>query len=110
VVAIFCLRFEISATGRVAAPIAMFARPYSGRPANTRASVRTSANVLHHMIEVVRQPMLGKVAAPVSYLICAFAAVAGGFAYWLLRASAIGRVLVLRSRSADVRDCSTESE
>lgn len=87
VVAIFCLRFRDFQQRVVSLlQIAMFVTPifWSADQLQGKRAVIVSANVLHHMIEVVRQPMLGKAAAPASYLICAFAAVAGWlFAYWL---------------------------
>ena len=88
VVAIFCLRFrDFQPLVASLLQIAMFVTPifWSADQLQGKRAVIVDANVLHHMIEVVRQPMLGKTAAPVSYLVCAVGAVAGwALAYGLL--------------------------
>ncbi len=86
-VAIFCLRFRDFQQLVVSLlQIAMFVTPIfwsAGQLQGKRAMI-VDWNLLHHMVEVVRQPMLGKIAAPASYLICMIAAVAGWLiAYWL---------------------------
>jgi len=87
VVAIFCLRFRDFQQLVVSLlQIATFVTPifWSAGQLHGKRAIIVGANLLYHMIEVVRQPMLGKVAAPASYVICAAAAVAGWlFAYWL---------------------------
>jgi ABC-type polysaccharide/polyol phosphate export permease len=87
VVAILCLRFRDFQPLVVSLlQIAMFVTPifWSADQLQGKRAVIVHVNPLHHMIEVIRQPMLGKVAAPASYLICVAAAVAGWlFAYWL---------------------------
>lgn len=87
VVAIFCLRFrDFQPLIASLLQIAMFVTPifWAASQLEGKRAVIVEANLLHHMIEVLRQPMLGKAAAPLSYLYCSAAAVAGWlFACWL---------------------------
>lgn len=87
IVAIFCLRFrDFQPLVASLLQIAMFVTPvfWTASQLQGKRAVIVDANLLHHMIEVVRQPLLGKTVAPVSYLICVLAAVAGWLcAYWL---------------------------
>jgi len=87
VVAIFCLRFrDFQPLVASLLQIAMFVTPifWSADQLKGKRAVVVDINPLHHMIEVLRQPMLGKLAAPVSYLLCSVIAVVGWlFAYWM---------------------------
>jgi len=87
VVAIFCLRFrDFQPLVASLLQIAMFVTPiyWSAGQLQGKRAVIVDANLLHHMIEVVREPMMGKAAAPISYLYCLAAALAGWlFACWL---------------------------
>lgn len=87
VVAIFCLRFrDFPQIVASLLQISMFVTPvfWSASQMQGRRALIVDANILHHLIEIVREPLLGKTAAPLSYLVCAVCAVAGWlFAYWL---------------------------
>lgn len=87
VVAIFCLRFrDFQPLVASLLQIATFVTPifWSAGQLHGKRAIIVHLNVLYHMIEVVRQPMLGNAASLASYLICAATAVAGWlFAYWL---------------------------
>jgi len=87
VVAIFCLRFrDFPQLVASLLQIAMFITPvfWSADQLKGKRAIIVDANVLHHMIEIIRQPLLGKFAAPASYFICVICAIAGWvFAYWL---------------------------
>jgi lipopolysaccharide transport system permease protein len=87
VLAIVCLRFrDFQPLVASLLQIAMFVTPifWSAHQLQGKRAVIVEANPLHHMIDVVRQPMLGKAAAPFSYVICTAVAVAGWlFACWL---------------------------
>ena len=64
----------------------MFVTPvfWSASQLQGRRAIIVDANVLHHMIEIVREPLLGKMPALLSYMVCAGTAVVGWvFAYWL---------------------------
>lgn len=87
IVAIFCLRFrDFQPLVASLLQIAMFVTPvfWTASQLQGKRAMIVDVNVLHHMMEIVRQPLLGKTAAPVSYLICvAVAAVGWICAYWL---------------------------
>lgn len=86
-VAIFCLRFrDFPQLIASLLQIAMFVTPvfWNASQLQGKRAVIVDANILHHLIEIIRQPLLGKTAAPLSYLVCAVCAVVGWlFAYWL---------------------------
>jgi ABC-type polysaccharide/polyol phosphate export permease len=83
VVAVFCLRFrDFQQLVASILQVAVFVTPIfweAGQLQGKRAII-VDVNLLHYMVEIVRQPLLGSIAAPRSYLICAGAAIIG----WLL--------------------------
>jgi ABC-type polysaccharide/polyol phosphate export permease len=89
-VAVFCLRFrDFQQLVASLLQIAMFVTPVfwtASQLQGTRA-ILVDLNLLHHLVEVVRQPMLGKAAAGTSYAVCVVAAVVG----WMLAYSLLAR-------------------
>lgn len=89
-VAVFCLRFrDFQQLVASLLQIAMFVTPVfwtASQLQGTRA-VLVDLNLLHHLVEVMRQPMLGKAAAGTSYAVCVVAAVVG----WMLAYSLLAR-------------------
>ena len=87
IVATFCLRvrdFPQLVTSLL--QISMFVTPvfWSASQLQGKRAVIVHFNVLHHMIEIVREPLLGKMPALLSYMVCVGTAVVGWvFAYWL---------------------------
>jgi ABC-type polysaccharide/polyol phosphate export permease len=83
VVATFCLRFrDFPQLVASLLQISMFVTPvfWSASQLQGKRAFIVDANILHHMIEIVRQPLLGKTPAALSYLVCAVCGVLG----WLL--------------------------
>ena len=85
--AVFCLRFrDFQQLVASLLQIAMFVTPVfwsAGQLVGKRAII-VDANILYHMIELIRQPLLGKVASIYSYQICVVSALLGwGLAYYL---------------------------
>jgi ABC-type polysaccharide/polyol phosphate export permease len=68
--------------------IAMFVTPvfWNASQLQGKRAVLVDINLLHHMVEVVRQPMLGQAAAPASWVVCIGAAVGGWVVAYLLLA------------------------
>lgn len=87
VVATFCLRFrDFPQLIASLLQIAMFVTPvfWSASQLQGNRTMIVDYNILYHLIELIRQPLLGKTAAPVSYLVCVICAVLGWLlAYWL---------------------------
>jgi len=82
-VAVFCLRYrDFQQLVASLLQIAMFVTPvfWSASQLQGKRAIIVDVNVLHHMIEIVRQPMLGIAPAALSYLVCAGTALAG----WLI--------------------------
>ncbi len=87
VVAILCLRYrDFQQLVMSLLLIAVFVTPvfFSADQLQGKRAIIIHANLLHHMVEIVRQPLLGHVPAGMSYLFCAAGAVLGwAFAFWL---------------------------
>jgi ABC-type polysaccharide/polyol phosphate export permease len=87
VVAVFCLRFrDFQQLVTSLLQIAMFVTPvfWKASQLQGKRAIIAHANPLHHMVEIVRQPLLGQTAEPVSYAVCIATAVLGwALAYWL---------------------------
>lgn len=82
-VAVFCQRFrDFPPLVASLLQIAMFVTPvfWMASQLQGRRAMIVDVNLLHHMVELVRQPLLGQAPAPVSYAVCAAAAVVG----WVL--------------------------
>lgn len=81
-VAVFCLRYrDFQQLVTSLLQIAMFVTPvfWSASQLQGKRAIIVDVNILHHMIEIVRQPMLGAAPAALSYLACAGSALAGWF-------------------------------
>jgi ABC-type polysaccharide/polyol phosphate export permease len=87
VVAVFCLRFRdfqqlvasLLQIGAFVTPVFWNANQLTGKRA-----IIVHANPIHHMVDIVRQPLLGQAPALESYAMCAVTALVGwAFAYWL---------------------------
>jgi lipopolysaccharide transport system permease protein len=88
-VAVFCLRFrDFQQLVTSILQIAMFVTPvfWNASQLQGKRAVLVDINLLHHMVEVVRQPMLGQAAAPASWVVCIGAAVGGWVVAYLLLA------------------------
>jgi ABC-type polysaccharide/polyol phosphate export permease len=79
-VGIFCLRFrDFQPLVGSLIQILMFVTPVfwaADQLQGTRAII-VDVNILHHLVEVIRQPLLGKTPATISYLVSTITAVAG---------------------------------
>jgi lipopolysaccharide transport system permease protein len=86
-VAIFCLRYrDFQQLVMSVLMIAVFVTPifFSASQIQGRRALIVVLNPLHHMVELVRQPLLGNVPSLTSYLFCAGAAVLGWLvAFWV---------------------------
>jgi lipopolysaccharide transport system permease protein len=86
-VAVFCLRFrDFSQLVTSLLQIAMFVTPvfWNASQLEGKRAVLVDINLLHHMVEVVRQPMLGKAAGLTSYVVCVGAAIGGWVVAYML--------------------------
>lgn len=89
-VAIFCLRFrDFQPLVGSLIQIMMFVTPifWSASQLRGERAILVDMNILHHMVELMRQPLLGQPPAPMSYLVCGMTAVAG----WALAYSLYAR-------------------
>ncbi len=90
VVAVFCLRFrDFQQLVASFLQIATFITPIfwqAGQLTGKRAII-VHGNPLHHMVEIVRQPLLGQVPAIESYIACLATAILGSAAAFYLFAS-----------------------
>ena len=86
-VAVFCLRFRDFQQIVVSVlQIAMFVTPvfWSAGQLQGKRAIIVDANILYHMIEVVREPLRGAAPQLLSYFVCTISAVVGwAIAYWL---------------------------
>jgi ABC-type polysaccharide/polyol phosphate export permease len=86
-VAVFCLRFrDFNQLVTSLLQIAMFVTPvfWNASQLEGKRAVLVHINLLHHMVEVVRQPMLGKTAAVTSYAVCVGALILGWAVAYML--------------------------
>ncbi len=86
-VAVFCLRYrDFQQIVASLLQIAMFVTPvfWAAPQLQGKRAIIVDANVLHHMIELLRHPLLGTVAKVESYAVCAGAAIAGWVLAYLL--------------------------
>jgi ABC-2 type transport system permease protein/lipopolysaccharide transport system permease protein len=87
VVAVFCLRFrDFQQLVASLLQIAAFVTPifWNASQLVGKRAIIVHANPLHHMVDILRQPLLGKAPAVESYLVCLATALVGwAFAYWL---------------------------
>lgn len=85
--AVFCLRFrDFQQLVASLLQIAMFVTPvfWAANQLQGKRAIIVDLNPLHHMIELLRQPLLGLAAKPESWLFCLASAVAGwALAYWV---------------------------
>lgn len=86
-VAIFCLRYrDFQQLVASLLMIAVFVTPvfFHGSQIQGKRAIIVHANLLHHMVEVVRQPLLGNTPSWVSYAFCLAAGIVGwAGAFWL---------------------------
>jgi ABC-type polysaccharide/polyol phosphate export permease len=90
IVAVFCLRFrDFQPLVGSIIQVMMFVTPifWAASQLQGRRAMIVDVNLLHHMVELLRQPLLGQAPALRSYLICAITAAAG----WLLAYSLYAR-------------------
>jgi ABC-type polysaccharide/polyol phosphate export permease len=88
IIAIACMRFrDLKEIVLSILQISMFVTPVfwaASQLQGNRAFI-VHFNPLHHLIEIVREPMLGKIPDTISYLFCICFALSGWvFAYWFL--------------------------
>lgn len=85
--AVFCLRYrDFQQLTASILQIAMFVTPvfWTASQLQGKRAIIVDANPLHHMIELLRHPMLGTYANSTSYLVCIGTALVGWtIAYWL---------------------------
>jgi ABC-type polysaccharide/polyol phosphate export permease len=89
-VAIFCLRYrDFQPLVGSLIQIMMFVTPvfWSASQLQGKRAMIVDVNILHHLVELVRQPLLGKTPATMSYIVCSVIAVAG----WMLTYSFYAR-------------------
>jgi len=86
-VAIFCLRYrDFQQMVAALLTIAVFVTPvfYNASQLQGKRTIIIHANPLHHMVDLVRQPLLGNLPSGTSYLVCLVCAVIGwGLVFWL---------------------------
>lgn len=86
-VAVFCLRFrDFQQLVASLLQIAMFITPifWTASQLKGKRAFLVDLNLMHHMVEVVRQPLLGQTAGLASYAVCVAAAVGGWFLAYAL--------------------------
>ena len=87
-VAIFCLRYrDFQQIVNSFIQIAVFITPifWNASQIQGKRAILVHANVLHHMVELLRRPLLGEVPEATSYIVCAVTAVLGWWlAYYVL--------------------------
>ena len=90
IVSILCLRFrDFQQIVASLIQITVFVTPifWSADKIQGGRAIIVNANVMHHMIEILRNPLLGKFPALVSYGVCATSAILGWFVAYKLFAS-----------------------
>ena len=89
VIAILCLRFrDFQQLVTIVLQVVMFITPvfWPVSQLTGRTSIIVDVNLLYHMIDLIRSPLLGKAPHFESYIVCSIAGFLGWlFAYWLLR-------------------------
>ena len=89
-VGIFCLRYrDFQPLVGSLIQIMMFVTPvfWSPNQLQGRRAIIVDANILHHLVDVLRQPLLGQAPTAMSYVVCGISALAG----WLLAYSLYAR-------------------
>jgi ABC-type polysaccharide/polyol phosphate export permease len=89
-VGIFCLRFrDFQPLVGSVIQILMFVTPVFWSPNQLQGSraIIVDVNILHHLVELLRQPLLGHAPALISYLVCGITAICG----WVLAYSMYAR-------------------
>ena len=88
VIAILCLRFrDFQQLVATFLQIAMFVTPifWAADQLKGKRAIIADGNILYHMIQIVREPLLGRPAGLMSYVVCGVCAIVGWLcAYWLL--------------------------
>lgn len=88
-IAILCLRFrDFQQLVTILLQVVMFITPvfWPVSQLTGRTAIIVDVNLLYHMIDLIRSPLLGKTPHFESYAVCLVAGVLGWFlAYWLLR-------------------------
>lgn len=87
IVAVFCLRFrDFQQLVASVLQIAMFITPvfWAANQLQGKRAILVDANMLHHMIELMRHPMLGTTAKLESWVICIVSAIVGWALAYLL--------------------------
>ena len=86
-VAIFCLRYrDFQQLVASLLMIAVFVTPvfYNANQLQGKRTIIIHANPLHHMVDIVRQPLLGNLPSGVSYAVCIGTAIVGwAVVFWL---------------------------
>jgi lipopolysaccharide transport system permease protein len=86
-VAIFCLRYrDFQQLVASLLMIAVFVTPvfFNASQIQGKRAIIVHANPLHHMVDIVRQPLLGNVPSATSYAFCLVAGILGwAGAFWL---------------------------
>ena len=89
-IAIMCLRYrDFQQLVTIVLQVVMFITPvfWPVSALTGKTAIIVDVNLLYHMIDLVRSPLLGKVPRLESYIVCIFAGLLGWLsAYWLLRA------------------------
>jgi len=81
-VAIFCLRFrDFQQIIASLIQIAVFVTPifWNADQIQGKRLIIVHANLLHHMVEILRRPLLGEIPSIISYLFCLISAIIGIF-------------------------------
>lgn len=85
--AVFCLRFrDFQQIVASLLQIAMFITPvfWAANQLQGKRAILVHLNPLHHMIDLLRQPLLGLMAKPESWIFCISSAILGwALAYWV---------------------------
>jgi lipopolysaccharide transport system permease protein len=89
VIAIMCLRYrDFQQLVTIILQVVMFITPvfWPLSQLSGRAEIIVDVNILYHMIDLIRSPLLGKAPQLESYIVCIAAGFIGWLsAYWLLR-------------------------
>jgi len=86
-VAIFCLRYrDFQQLVASLLMIAVFVTPvfFNASQLQGKRTIIIHANLLHHMVDIVRQPLLGNVPSATSYVFCLVGGIVGWLAVFLL--------------------------
>jgi len=89
-VAVLCLRFrDFQQMVASLLQIAMFVTPvfWAASQLQGKRAIIADVNIFYHMIDIIRQPLLGKVPSEFSYLFCVVSAIVGWFIAYRLYAS-----------------------